>query len=110
MHDSQLLYTYATIWAIAFFASISRSFRDADYSSCLRLLGLGFSSGFFAIGIVGIVWPDLTGRDGRSICLAYLCGIAALVGLISKDQEKYVKLFYGMVMKVAAAIFTKDKK
>lgn len=80
---------------MAFCASLSRSARDADAVSFLRVGGLGSSSGFFAVGIVGIWWGDLTNTSPM-----YLLGVSAVVGLMSNEQDKLVKAVYAKVSKI----------
>ena len=86
---------YAVCWMVAFCASLSRSARDADGISVVRILGLGSSSGFFAVGAIGLGFGNL---DGASPL--YLLGISAFVGLVSKEQDTYIKLFFAKVSKI----------
>jgi len=83
---------YAVSWLVAFLASLSRSARDADGVSVIRVLGLGSTSGFFAIGSIGLIWGDPDGANPM-----YLIGLSALVGLTSKEQEKYVQVAFSSV-------------
>jgi hypothetical protein len=86
---------YAICWMVAFFASLSRSARDADAISIVRVLGLGSSSGFFAIGTVGLVWGDLSDTSPM-----YLLGVSAFIGLVSKEQDQYVKAMFSRVSRL----------
>ena len=80
---------------VAFLASISRSARDADGISLLRCFGLGSTSGFFAVGTVGIGWGDPSTASPM-----FLLGLAAFIGLLSKEQDQYIKLFFTKVSKI----------
>jgi len=82
-------------WLVAFCASLSRSARDADGISVVRILGLGSSSGFFAVGAIGITWPDPSSAGPM-----YLLGVSAVIGLMSNEQDKLVKAVYAKVSKI----------
>lgn len=82
-------------WLVAFCASLSRSARDADGISVVRILGLSSSSGFFAVGAIGLGFGNL---DGASPL--YLLGISALVGLVSKEQDQYVKAAFARISRL----------
>jgi len=86
---------YAVCWLVAFCASLSRSARDADGISVVRILGLGSSSGFFAVGAIGLGFGNL---DGASPL--YLLGISAVVGLMSTEQDKLVKAVYAKISRL----------
>ncbi len=93
--SSEQIGIYTVCWMVAFCASISRSARDADGVSMLRCFGLGSTSGFFAVGTVGIGWGDPSGASPM-----FLLGISAFIGLLSKEQDTYIKLFFAKVSKI----------
>jgi len=79
---------------VAFCSSLSRSARDADSVSIVRMLGLGSSSGFLSVGFVGIWWSD----PGNSSAM-YFLGASAVIGLMSKEQEKITKMVFDRIWK-----------
>ena len=86
---------YAVCWLVAFCASLSRSARDADSVTLLRMLGLGSSSGFLSVGFVGVWWSG-PGNDSAM----YFLGSSAVIGLMSEEQEKLTKMIFDRIWKL----------
>lgn len=96
MHEYHELVFWAAVWVVAFLASLSRSARDADGNGVIRCIGLGSTSGFFALGIT-CFW---CGRgDGAATWSWPALGVAAFVGLLSREQDKYVRSFFAKITK-----------
>jgi hypothetical protein len=93
--SSEQVYIYAICWLVAFCASISRSARDADSVTLLRMLGLGSSSGFLSVGFVGIWWSDPAASSPM-----YFLGASAVIGLMSREQEKITKMFFDRIWRL----------
>ncbi len=88
-------------WAIAFMASLCRSYSDADNRGHLRRLGASGTSGFFALGVIGIGWgSSLDNAATSSSSFAFCVAVAALVGVIGQQQDQYIRLFFEKVVKV----------
>lgn len=67
---------YVAFFAIACAAGLSRSVRDDDMPSLIRLLSAGSCSGFLAISIICICLPGDYQRSFVSVGIASLCGLA----------------------------------
>ena len=84
-------------YGIAFASSISRSSCDPDPIPVTRQLGSGSSAGFFTIAIIGLF-------GGSSIASAsgqyFFVGVAAVVGLLGREQDKYVKLIVSKAIRI----------
>lgn len=93
---------YAICWLVAFFASVSRSLRDADYLSSVRLFGLGFSAGFLALGAVCVGVHNWLPNSGDNA--AAMVGASALIGLIGKEQDKFLKFVVSKSTKIASQV------
>lgn len=93
--SSEQIGIYTICWLVAFCASLSRSARDADGVSMLRCFGLGSTSGFFAVGTIGIGWGDPSSASPM-----FILGLAAFIGLLSKEQDAYIKMFFAKVSKI----------
>lgn len=103
MYETKEICLWASIWAMAFLSSISRSARDSDGDGFVRTCGLASSSGFFALGLVGCFCGRLSVDSGWT---SFVLGLAALVGLLGKQQGKWVKKFFA---KLAEVFLGKDK-
>lgn len=79
---------YVAAWAISFLAAFFRAIRDGDYRSYCHGLSLGATSGFFSFGVVAVL-RDYSPGDGGGHW--YYLGIAALIGLLAKEQDKIAK-------------------
>lgn len=103
MYETKEICFWASVWAMAFLSSISRSARDADGNGFVRTVGLGASSGFFALGVVGCFCGRFSVDSGWA---TFALGFAAFVGLMGKQQDKWVKKFFS---KLASGFLNKEK-
>jgi hypothetical protein len=87
---------YFVVWAIGFSSATVRVLRDHATNGFFDCLSIGMSGGFFAFGIVGIILRyDPPGSDNRFFYLA----VAALVGLLGKEQDSYLRSILNRVFK-----------
>lgn len=87
---------YLVVWAIGFLAATVRVIRDHSYINVSDLLSIGMSGGFFAFGFVCILLRFDPPDDGNGF---FYLGISALVGLLGKEQDKYLRLILKKVFK-----------
>lgn len=87
---------YSVLFAVAFSATVAREVRDGDWSSCWHLMGFGSTAGFLSVGVVGILGPNVS--DG-AFSPWYWVGIAALLGLVGKEQDKIARIMIGGLLK-----------
>jgi len=83
-------------WLIGCLASAVRSVRDGCVVDYCNLLAGSFAGGFFAFGTVSILLRyDSVGNSDRWFYL----GVAALVGLLGKEQDKYSRIILSKLLK-----------
>lgn len=93
-YDETLYFFVA--WLLGFFAATVRVYREHGHLAFGDCLSVGLSGGFFAFGVVGIlVRYDPPGDGSRFFYL----GVAALVGLLGKEQDLYLRLIIKKIMK-----------
>lgn len=90
---------YATVWGIGFLAAVFASLDTAADQSFRKCFTLGGMSGFLAFAsvalFVGRISEPLSGHW-------YYLGLAALIGLSAKQQEKIKSRLIDLFFKVAA--------
>lgn len=79
---------YAAVYFAAACAGVCRTVRDNDYQSVSNLLGLGACSGFLGFVCVSLLSGGNGSADGFEF---YYWGVAALVGLLGKEQDKLIR-------------------
>jgi hypothetical protein len=94
--SAQSVTFFAAVFLVAFCASITRSVRDSDFRSSWNLLGLGGSAGFLCVGVVAVLARRGDGADGDNW---YWLGLAALLGLLGKEQDKVLRIIVGGVIR-----------
>ena len=95
--DSSYLY-WAGLWGIAAAAGTIRALRDSDYRDLCSLASVGLFSGMAGFGIIAVFAGGLDGHTGRE--LRYL-GLAALIGLMGKEQDRLVRYVVSQALKKA---------
>lgn len=79
---------YAAVYFAAACAGVCRTIRDNEYQSASNLIGLGACSGFLGFVCVSL----LSGGNGSAVGYEfYYWGVAALIGLLGKEQDKLVR-------------------
>lgn len=93
MHEitSDEIWFYASVYAIAFSATVARTVRNPDGLDIRNTLSLGLTSGFLAFGAVCF----LVDSAPDSAFSAWRCrGMAALLGLLAKEQDQIAKWLF----------------
>jgi len=88
---------FAVIYAITVTATIARGLRDRDYLNIGHAFNSSLSSGFFSFGIIA-VWLNSTANN-LNYNSWYWLGVAALLGLMGKEQDKILRLVVGGILK-----------
>ena len=88
------------VFLLSSFAGVSRAMRDNDYVSASQLASIAFFSGFVGVGTVSIL-RHFAGMDSASnvLCL----GIACVVGLLGKEQDKLLRFIIKAALKKIGA-------
>jgi hypothetical protein len=95
---------YLVVWAIGFSSATVRVVRDHATNGIFDCLSIGMSGGFFAFGIVGIILRYDPPSDGNRF---FYLAVAALVGLLGKEQDSYLR---SLLKKVFKAVGIEDDK
>ena len=107
----------AVVFLVAFASTMSRSLRDGDRRSLVRRLGLGFTSGFFAIGFYCIGSDYISRLLGAGANLFWI-GFASFIGFTAHLQDQIgsnafrviVNKLLGRVVVVLSSLIKKDDK
>lgn len=92
--DESLL--YCAVWALASSSSLLRAIRDDDYRHVVGLGSVAGLSGFLAVAVVSILrYGSGMDSSGNGLCL----GLACLVGLLGREQDKLIRLMFAWVLK-----------
>lgn len=95
---------FLVVYAVGFFAATVRVVRDGDRNSIGSCLAVGLSGGLFSFGII-CLW---IGGDSDNVADPWLyVGVAALIGLLGKEQDKYLRQIMSNLMRVVTK--TKDE-
>lgn len=87
---------YAGVWLFAFAAGLVRVVRDHDCQRIGDVFAVGFAGGFFGFGAV-CIW---VGNDLDTLRSPWFYwGVAALIGLLGKEQDKYLRVLISSLMK-----------
>lgn len=97
---------YALCWAIAFVCAFARTVRDNELRSVSYGLSFGATSGFLAFGAVCFLVDRST--DSGNHTWFYL-GVAALIGLLAKEQDKLARLLVSKALGTAR-LLVKDEE
>jgi hypothetical protein len=92
--DESLL--YCAVWALAASSSLLRAVRDDDYRHIIGLGSVAGISGFLAVAVVSILRFGIgLDSDSNGFCL----GLACLVGLLGREQDKLIRLLFSWVLR-----------
>lgn len=87
---------WAGVWIIAGAAGAIRALRDSDYRDLCSLACVGMFSGMAGFAIIGLMAGTVDGYVGRE--LRYL-GLAALIGLMGKEQDRLIRYVVAKTLK-----------
>lgn len=79
---------WSLCWALSAAAGVARALRDSDYDDLVSLVSVGLFSGLFGFAMVAIWVGSRGGHIGNEF--RYL-GLATLLGLLGKEQDKLVR-------------------
>ena len=97
---------YFLVWLVAFLAAFFRALRDSDRDNIGRGVSLGCTSGMFAFGLVCF----LVDADSSSATRGwYYLGLAALFGLLAKEQDGFAKAVISRAFLAAKVMFADSK-
>jgi hypothetical protein len=77
----------AVLFVVSLASTLSRTIRDGDRRSHIRLLGLGFTSGFLVVGLYCVGCVYVRGLFGAGANLFWI-GVASLIGFTAHMQDK----------------------
>ena len=87
---------YAIIYALAFAAGISRTFRDHNFSDYWNLLSVGLCSGFIGLACISMLsWVSGTRVGNEPAFVA----VSIFLGLLGKEADKYGPMLLGWLLK-----------
>jgi hypothetical protein len=92
---------YASVWAIAFIAAFCRTVRDDEFRSIGYAVSLGATAGLFSFGAIALLVDGSTNSGDRPW---YYIGIAALIGLLAKEQDKWARMMLTKVFIAARMV------
>jgi hypothetical protein len=96
---------FSLVWAIAFVAAFARAVRDREYVSLSNNVAVSCTAGLLSFGsicVLGASSPD----DSHGAW--YYLGIAALIGLFAKEQDKFGKALLQKVLSIGKVLFKDD--
>jgi len=84
------------VFLLASVAGVSRAMRDDDYAYAGQLASIALFSGFVGVGTVAVL-RHVSGMDSTAngLCL----GIACIVGLMGKEQDKLIRGMFQWLLK-----------
>jgi hypothetical protein len=88
------------VFLLASVAGVSRAMRDNDYMHVRQLASIALFSGFVGVGTVSIL-RHFAGMDSTSNVLCV--GIACVVGLLGKEQDKLLRFIIKTALKKIGA-------
>lgn len=100
MEPNEIQAAGVTLYEIGFYAAViisaalggmARTFRDNSYQHLWGLVGICMSSGCLAFGFTAYFVGGNGGASGREL---YYVGLAALIGLMGKEQDQVLKWAY----------------
>lgn len=99
---------YAAVFAVGALSTLGRAIRDGDFVDWRHLSGACFTAGFLSCGIVSFLVAR--GGDANDGHWFYL-GVAALIGVLGKEQDKLARGFLSRTINGIKIAFTsKDEK
>ena len=107
--DQEAILFYGAIWAIAFLACLCRSVRDITNVNIWNVLAGCGMSGFLAFGFIGfLVDGQRAGDPGIAHSRWYFLGLAALLGIVSKDPDKLAWMVISKALGAIRMMIPKD--
>ena len=88
---------FAIIYAVTVAAAVARGLRDSEYLNYRHAFNSCLSSGFFSLGIVSVWIYSNPGSNHYNAW--YWIGIAALLGMLGKEQDKFLRLIVSGILK-----------
>lgn len=85
---------YAAVFVVAFLSGVSQTLRSRDFIDCRHGFNIGLVSGFLAFAIVAFIDGSTADRAGDEF---FYLGIAALIGLSVKQQDRILRALWGAV-------------
>lgn len=109
MHEFSLetIGFYAAVWAIAFVAAFSRTIRDDEFRSLGYGISLGATAGLFSFGAIALLVDGTADSGDRPF---YYLGIAALIGLLAKEQDKWARTLLTRVFVAARMVLPAEER
>jgi hypothetical protein len=97
---------YASVYVIAFGATVARTIRNPDGLNWRNTLSLGLTSGFLAFGMCCF----LVDSAPDSAFSAWRCrGLAALLGLLAKEQDQITRWVWNKFVTPSQPMFESKK-
>jgi uncharacterized ion transporter superfamily protein YfcC len=86
----------SAVFVLSSLAGVTRAMRDDDYAYAGQLASIACFSGFVGVGTVAVL-RHVSGMDSTAngLCL----GIACIVGLMGKEQDKLIRGMFQWLLK-----------
>jgi hypothetical protein len=88
---------FAIIYAVTVAATIARGLRDSEYLNYRHAVNSSLSSGFFSLGVIAVWLYSDPGSITHNAW--YWVGVAALLGMLGKEQDKFLRLIVSGILK-----------
>lgn len=93
---------YASAWAVGFASGTARLLRDDRDYNVRYILAVGCCSAFFASGVVAVLARYDSGSSRYAL---FYLGLAALIGLLGKEQDLFLRMIIERVLKMFGFVF-----
>lgn len=88
---------YSAVFVVGFLSGISQTLRDRTALGVSHCINVGLCSGFLSFAIVAVADGDNSARNGHEF---FFLGVAAIVGLSGKYQERILRKVWSHIAKV----------
>ncbi len=102
---TQEIVFHSLVWGIGFAASFGRSSRKRGRVSVWDILNTGCTSGFIAFGVVTLFFGGATRGDTFNWPAL---GIAALIGAIGEERDKFGKMAMARAWEAGRVFFSQS--
>lgn len=97
---------YASVYAIAFAASVARVLRMADVLLWRSIVSMSATSGFLAFGMCSFL---VTSAPDNSWSAWRCRGLAALLGLLVREQDAILRWAFTKFVTLGKNLFDEEK-
>ncbi len=88
---------YVAVFIVASLATLARSVSSSSDRDWRSIVGKSCTSGFIAFGTISFI---VGGDDSHARTHWYFLGIAALIGLLAREQDKIARLVISKALRI----------